>query len=127
MHKVIGSLEELQTLMNIEVCGRVDLIKELETLKQLRFLGVSKFNLKLGRALCNSIKKMNHLQRLILLSQTKNFILDIQAVSTLSHSLWHLILMGQILTLSNWILNLQNLKTLHLCFSRLSNDPLKRL
>ncbi|GMP78440.1 hypothetical protein CsSME_00034362 [Camellia sinensis var. sinensis] len=58
----IGGLEELQNLWYVET--NHGLIKELEKLRQLRKLGITKLEREHGRALCAAIEKMKYLQHL---------------------------------------------------------------
>ncbi|PON81112.1 LRR domain containing protein [Trema orientale] len=98
-HKGIGCLEKLQILGSVDAHHhRLDPVKELEMLRQLRWLTLSHLTAQSGHALCLSIQKMNHLE---LSCRLKN--------------------------MPNWISKLQNLSTLGLNLSRLVDDPLKNL
>ncbi|KAB1221490.1 Disease resistance protein RPM1 [Morella rubra] len=91
------------------------LFKELGQLRQLRVLGVSKLTAEDGRALCASLQNMDHLRYLFASSITEDEFLGIVTME------------GRLEKLPNWIPELQNLATLVLKFSRLVEDPLKRL
>ena len=81
----VGQLEDLQTLVLVEAYpGGSDLVKELEKLRQLRWLGISKLTAEIGNALCASIEKMKHLEKLYIASISEDEILDLQYIS--SHS-----------------------------------------
>ncbi|EXC17139.1 Disease resistance protein RPM1 [Morus notabilis] len=128
IHEGIGCLGELQTLWHVEVNeNSIGLIKELEMLTQLRVLGILKLPAELGDALCASIAKMNHLERLLLVSNSEAEIIDLQAISSPPLSLGILSFMGRLPKISNWILKLSNLHSLAFSFTRFSDDPLKRL
>ncbi|EXB50925.1 Disease resistance protein RPM1 [Morus notabilis] len=128
MHEGIGCLGELQTLEFLEVSNDgTGIITELEGLRQLRILSIYKLTAELGATLCASIVKMNHLECLALVSNSEAEILDLQAISSPPLSLRILSFIGRLSKISNWILKLSNLRTLTLLFSRLSDDPLKRL
>ncbi|XP_024024916.1 probable disease resistance protein RXW24L [Morus notabilis] len=128
MHDGIGCLRELQTLEYLEVSNdRTGIITELEGLRQLRTLGILKFPAELGAALCASIVKMNHLERLVFMSNSGDEILYLQAISSPPLSLRLLCFVGRLSKISNWILKLSNLHVLAFAFSSLSDDPLKRL
>lgn len=124
----IGSLDGLQTLTTLEAPHhRVDLMKELENLKQLRRLGISNLSTKNGRELCSSIEKMNHLKHLDVFSASKNETLDLQSISSTPPFLQHLVLTSLLEKLPEWIPKLENIRQLCLSFSRLREDPLKSL
>ncbi|XP_024019649.1 disease resistance protein RPM1 [Morus notabilis] len=73
-----GRLDVLQTLTLVEAdIGGASLMKELEKLTNLRWLGISKLTKEIWRALCASIGKMNHLKRLFLSSINESDVLDI--------------------------------------------------
>ncbi|GMP78485.1 hypothetical protein CsSME_00034404 [Camellia sinensis var. sinensis] len=124
----IGGLEELQSLCYVETND--GLIKELEKLRQLRKLGITKLEREHGRALCAAIEKMKYLQRLNVGAASKNEILDLQHISSSSppQYLQRLELAGRLEKLPDWIPKLQNLVGLSLIGSGLTkNDPLKAL
>ncbi|CAL5347883.1 unnamed protein product [Camellia sinensis] len=124
----IGGLEELQSLWYVETND--GLIKELEKLRQLRKLGITKLEREHGRALCAAIEKMKYLQRLSVGAASKNEILDLQHISSSSppQYLQRLELAGRLEKLPKWIPKLQNLVGLSLVGSGLTkNDPVKAL
>jgi disease resistance protein RPM1 len=90
-------------------------------------LGISNIAAEHGRALCASIKSMDHLKILALSSISEDGILNLQSISFPPQFLEHIILRGQLEELPNWIPRLQNLVTLGLYFSGLEEDPLKYL
>ncbi|GMP78499.1 hypothetical protein CsSME_00034415 [Camellia sinensis var. sinensis] len=123
----IGGLEELQSLRHVE--PNHGLIKELEELRQLRKLGITKLEREHGRALCAAIEKMKYLKRLRVWASSNDEILDLQYISSSPpHYLQRLYLAGRLEKLPDWIPKLQNLVGLSLVGSGLTkNDPLKAL
>ena len=122
----LGCLKDLQTLTLVEANHQeVGLIKELGKLRQLRMLGISNMTAGNGRALCASIKNMDHLKLLLVSSISEDEILDLQSLSSQPQYLEQLIIRGQLEKFPNWIPELQNLVTLGLYFSGLMEDPLK--
>ncbi|KAL7176960.1 hypothetical protein ACSBR2_030320 [Camellia fascicularis] len=124
----IGRLEELQNLWYVET--NHGLIKELEKLRQLRKLGITKLEREHGRALCAAIEKMKYLQHLSVWASSDDEILDLQYISSSSppQYLQRLRLTGRLEKLPDWILKLQNLVRLSLAGSGLTkNDQLKGL
>ncbi|CAL5416951.1 unnamed protein product [Camellia sinensis] len=109
IHGEIGGLEELQNLWYVET--NHGLIKELEKLRQLRKLGITKLEREHGRALCAAIEKMKYHQHLSVWASSDDEILDLYLEK-----------------LPDWILKLQNLVRLSLAGSGLTkNDQLKGL
>ncbi|XP_024028473.1 disease resistance protein RPM1 [Morus notabilis] len=129
LHRGIGHLEELQTLSNVQALhNEFCIVKELELLTQLRWLGISKLTEEMGRSLCTSIEKMNNLERLTICStDTESEILDLHSISSPPHFLQRLNLMGPLDEFPRWIVNLPYLSRLSLFSSRLSDEPLKYL
>ncbi|CAL5416946.1 unnamed protein product [Camellia sinensis] len=122
----IGGLEELQSLWFVETND--GLIKELEKLRQLRKLGITKLEREHGRALCAAIEKMIYLKHLSVWASGADEILDLQYISSPPQYLPCLELVGHLEKLPEWIPKLQNLVTLLLLGSGLTkNDPLKAL
>ncbi|KAL7209224.1 hypothetical protein ACSBR1_030873 [Camellia fascicularis] len=124
----IGGLEELQSLWYVET--NHGLIKQLENLRQLRKLGITKMEREHGRGLCAAIEKMKYLQHLSVRATSGDEILDLQYISSSSppQYLQHLELVGRLEKLPDWIPKLQNLVRLHLWASGLTkNDSLKAL
>ncbi|XP_028117884.1 disease resistance protein RPM1-like [Camellia sinensis] len=76
----IGALEELQNLWYVETNHGP--IKELEKLRQLKKLGITKLDRELGRALCAAIEKMKYLKTLSVLASSDDEILDLQYISS---------------------------------------------
>ncbi|GMP80259.1 hypothetical protein CsSME_00035428 [Camellia sinensis var. sinensis] len=76
----IGALEELQNLWYVET--NHGLIKELEKLRQLKKLGITKLDREHGRALCAAIEKMKYLKTLSVLASSDDEILDLQYISS---------------------------------------------
>ncbi|PON65811.1 NB-ARC domain, LRR domain containing protein [Trema orientale] len=123
----VGQLEDLQTLILVEAYpGGSGLVKELEKLRQLRWLGISKLTADIGKALCTAIEKMNHLEKLYLASISEDEILDLQHISFPPPCLRYLFLKGRLEKLPDWILS-PNLCVLDLSFSRLTSEPLNCL
>ncbi|GMP78536.1 hypothetical protein CsSME_00034450 [Camellia sinensis var. sinensis] len=124
----IRGLDELKSLWYVETND--GLIKELEKLRQLRNLGITKLEREHGRALCAAIEKMKYLQRLSVRASSDDEILDLQHISSSSppQYLQRLHLVGRLEKLPDWIPKLQNLVGLSLVGSCLTeNDPLKAL
>ncbi|KAL7176958.1 hypothetical protein ACSBR2_030318 [Camellia fascicularis] len=122
----IGGLEELQSLWYVQT--NHGLIKELENLRQLRKLGITKLRREHGRSLCTAIEKMKYLKRLSVRASSDDEILDVQYISSPPQYLQYLELVGRLEKLPDWNLKLQNLLTLRLLGSNLTkNDPLKAL
>ncbi|GMN27190.1 hypothetical protein TIFTF001_040996 [Ficus carica] len=117
--KGIGYLESLQTLMTVEASlTGVDLKKELEKLRGLRKLGITRLTAEVVSALCPSIEKMYHLEYQSLHVTTSHEILDLQTISSPPPYLHRLVLRGLLQTFPNWISSLQNLSMLCLSLSR---------
>ncbi|PON78355.1 NB-ARC domain, LRR domain containing protein [Parasponia andersonii] len=122
-----GDLLDLQTLTFLEAndLGRM---KELEKLRKLRWLGISKVTTETGRALSASFSKMDQLERLVITSIDENEVLDIELHNSSSpHFLRELILTGLLEKLPRWISELQNLRGLSLKFSKLIDEPINYL
>ncbi|KAL5547690.1 hypothetical protein UlMin_002921 [Ulmus minor] len=126
--KGFGCLENLHFLGLVNGYHRgAAFFKELENLRQLRWLHISDLTTENGRALCVTIEKMNHLERLFLHSINKEVILDLEALSSPPHFLSRLELTGRLQKLPDWVSKLQSLSALVLSDSRLADDPLKYL
>ncbi|KAL5547971.1 hypothetical protein UlMin_003202 [Ulmus minor] len=124
--KGFGCLGNLHILAVVNGYHRgADFFKELENLRQLRWLSMSDLTTENGRALCVAIEKMNHLERLHLISN--DVILGLEALSSPPPFLSHLELTFQLQKLPDWVSKLQSLSTLGLNYSRLADDPLKYL
>ena len=125
----IGRLENLQTLMTVEATHLtgIGLVKELDKLRRLRRLGISRLTAEVANALCPCIEEMSHLECLSLDSTSNQELLDLHTISSPSRFLQRLILKGILRTMPHWILSLQNLTMLYLSFSRLTYDPLDSL
>lgn len=128
IHEGVGCLKDLETLLVVDAYGSgIGVIKELEKLRKLRFLGISKLSAETGKALCSSIEKMNHLDLLYVQSISEDEILDVQHISSPPPFLTQLFLMGKLQKFPDWITKVRNLRRLSLNFSRFGNDPLKFL
>ncbi|KAL5546732.1 hypothetical protein UlMin_006419 [Ulmus minor] len=124
MHEGFGNLEDLQTLTLFEAHpGRIGVVKELEKLRKLRWLGVSKLTSETWRGVWASIRNMDHLQRLALFAKDENEVLDLQYISSPPRFLRDLILKGQVQNLPDMIPQFQNLRRLNLDLSRLIDEP----
>ena len=83
IHEGIGNLEELQTLARVEAHpSHVGFVKELESLKKLNVLSISKLTAAIGLALGASIEKMNCLEELFLTSINGEEVLDLNCISS---------------------------------------------
>ncbi|GMN67473.1 hypothetical protein TIFTF001_036530 [Ficus carica] len=124
----IGCLENLQTLMTVDAYGSsLGVIAEIEKLRQLRWLSISKLTTDMVNTLCSFIEKMNHLESLSLYLSNDRETFHLDSISSPPSLLRRLILKGRLEKLPDWILGLQNLTILGLSFSRLVVDPLKAL
>ncbi|XP_059439134.1 disease resistance protein RPM1-like [Corylus avellana] len=125
VHEGVGCLNELQTLASIEANHHgVGVFEDLGKLIKLRMLGISNMTAERGRALCDSIQNMVHLNILLVGSISEDEIIDLQSISTPPPFLAHIYLRGRLERVPNWISELQNLVTLVLFFSSLEEDPL---
>jgi len=125
IHEGVGCLNDLQTLVNIELNHHGGgVFEELGKLSQLRILGVSRMTAERGRDLCTSIQNLVHLKTLLVFSISEDEIIDLESISSPPPFLEHIYLRGRLKKLPNWILELQNLDTLILFFSSLKEGPL---
>ncbi|PON81117.1 LRR domain containing protein [Trema orientale] len=124
-----GCLENLQTLMTVEATHLtgIGLVKELDKLRRLRRLGISRLTTEVASALCPCIEEMSHLECLSLDSTGCQEILDLHTISSPSRFLQRLVLKGILQNLPQWVPSLRNLSMLYLSFSRLTKDPLDHL
>ncbi|KAH7859182.1 hypothetical protein Vadar_032644 [Vaccinium darrowii] len=125
IHGGIGHLEELQTLRDVaandyEEGVNLVTIKELENLRQLRNLVIVNIKRENGKALCTAIKKMKHLETLMVRAMISDEILNLHSLSSPPESLQRLYLLGRLETLPNWISKLNNLTALSLRWSGLT-------
>ncbi|PON92382.1 LRR domain containing protein [Trema orientale] len=128
VQKGIGCLENLNILAVVDAhCSGANLIKELEKLRQLRWLTISKLTKENERALCVSIQIMNHLERLNLVSISTDEILELQSILSPPPFLYHVVLRSRLQSFPSWITKLQKLSTLGLNNTRLIEDPLNNL
>ncbi|MCH79679.1 NBS-containing resistance-like protein [Trifolium medium] len=127
MQKGIGGLISLQKLYFLEADhGGIDLIQELEKLKQLRKLGIKRVRQEYGNALCAAIQEMNHLESLNIGAIDEDEILDLDLLSAPPH-LRVLNLKCRLTKLPKWIPNLKYLVKLRLGLSEFEDDPLDSL
>ncbi|KAL5550590.1 hypothetical protein UlMin_000766 [Ulmus minor] len=122
----VGHLQSLETISLVEDPDGDSLIKDLDKLRNLRELGISKLTRKGGRDLGASIGKMNNLVHLELQAMEEDEILDLQSISPPT-SLHRLFLSGRLEKFPDWFSNLWSLQSLNLCFSRSTDNPLKYL
>ena len=118
-------IEFLQTLHRIKVDHDVRLINELQMLKQMRKLGITDLKREHGRDLCTALEEMVYLQTQSVFSVNKDEILEAQTMSSPPPHLQSLYLHGKSERFPCWISKLNNLVTLGLVFSRLTDDPVK--
>ncbi|GMN66790.1 hypothetical protein TIFTF001_035851 [Ficus carica] len=120
----IGYLESLLILMTVEASlTGVDLKIELEKLRGLRKLGITRLTAEVVSAHCPSNEKMYRLECLSLHATTSHEMLNLQTISSPPSHLQRLALRGLLQTFPNWISSLQNLSLLCLSLSSLSDDP----
>ncbi|POO02844.1 NB-ARC domain, LRR domain containing protein [Trema orientale] len=124
----IGQLQSLQELYFIEVnVFGVDIFEELRKLTKLRKLGIKKLRSADGRALCDCVQKMNHLEVLDVTSISEDETIDLESMSSPPQFLQRLYLYGPLRKLPKWITRLENLVRINIYFSNLEDDPLKAL
>ncbi|XP_057435680.1 disease resistance protein RPM1-like isoform X1 [Lotus japonicus] len=130
----IGSLESLRTLNKIHSASKftyklVHELGKLSQLRELRFSYLLDLQGEQGSALCYSINKMQHLEKLSIAcdsntnSQSQGF-LNLHLISP-QPTLRKLFLQGRLHKFPEWISELKNLAQLTLSFSMLAQDPLK--
>ncbi|MCH96853.1 NB-ARC domain disease resistance protein [Trifolium medium] len=127
----IGGLESLQTLSEVIIDkDGIELIRELEKLRQLRKLSLVGVRREHGSALSSLLDKMRHLEKLRVGSKSRiQFdyeVIDLHLVSS-PPMLRNLRLHGRLEKFPEWIPNLQNLVELLLTRSQLTDDPIKYL
>ncbi|KAK7272902.1 hypothetical protein RIF29_13944 [Crotalaria pallida] len=126
MKEDIRGLEFLQTLRQVETdYGGVELISEIEKLKQLRLLGLIHVKQEHGRALCSLIVHLQQLEKLYIDAISFAEVIDLHHISSPPElPLQKLRIRGKLERFPEWIPNLQNLVNLSLVSSNLTNDPL---
>ncbi|KAL5547624.1 hypothetical protein UlMin_002855 [Ulmus minor] len=122
-YKFIDRIEDTRRL---EDSGGASLIKDLDKLRKLRKLGISKLIREDGRKLGSSLKKMQYLESLYLLAINEDEVLDLASICP-PPTLSYLSLLCRLENLPCWISNLLNLQSLHLFLPRLTDEPLKHL
>ncbi|KAJ1384188.1 Virus X resistance protein-like, coiled-coil domain [Sesbania bispinosa] len=123
----IGDVESLQTLREVEADhGGVELIRELERLRQLRMLGVTNVKKEYTRDLCSSINNMQHLEKLYIAAIDGNEVIDLH-FDVSAPQLLKLRLVGKLDKFPNWVGQLENLVEFSLSHSMLTHDPLASL
>lgn len=126
--KGIGRLKALEKLYFLEAdTVGADLLEELSELTELRKLGIVRLRNEDGKALCDSIQKMEHLESLDISSISENETLDLESMSSPPKFLQRLYLKGHLRKFPEWITELQNLTRIRLKWSKLVDDPLKGL
>ncbi|RWR87898.1 disease resistance protein RPM1-like protein [Cinnamomum micranthum f. kanehirae] len=121
----ICNLKCLQTLERIGANNEI--VKEIGNLTQLRKLTIEKVERNHGVELCASLRKMEGLRLLNVISTREEEILNIEALSSPPTHLETLILHGRLERLPLWIVSLQNLTSVALHWSQLNEDPLSSL
>ena len=109
--------------VDAHLCGS-GLIKELEKLRELRRLAISRLTAEVASALFAYITQFSHLESLSLYLVNNYVIFDLQTISSPPPFLKRLVLKGRLRKFPDWFSCLQNLSMLYLNFSRLSDDPL---
>ncbi|KAL5547001.1 hypothetical protein UlMin_006688 [Ulmus minor] len=128
MHGGFGNLEDLQTMTLLEAHpGGVDMVKDLEKLRMLRWLDISKMTSQCWRGVCASIQNMSHLRRLCIVANDEDEVLDLQYISSPPYYLQELVLIGRLEKLPDLIPKLRNLCGLCLRFSWMIDEPCKCL
>jgi disease resistance protein RPM1 len=123
----IGGMESLQTLSEVRIDeDGIELITELGKLKRLKKLSLFDVREGQGIALCSSINKMYHLEKLYIETKYEKEHLDLSMVSCPS-LLRKLRLQAKLNKLPDWIPNLEILVELSLLYSQLTEDPLESL
>ncbi|PNY05659.1 disease resistance protein rpm1-like [Trifolium pratense] len=127
MNHGIGDIASLQTLREVEADhGGVNLITELERLKQLKMLGLTNVKKEYTRAICSSISEKQHLEKLYIAAINEHEVIDLDFDVSL-HKLQKFRLVGKLERFPYWIRELQNLVKLSFSNSMLTHDPLKSL
>ncbi|XP_061362231.1 disease resistance protein RPM1-like [Gastrolobium bilobum] len=124
----IGRLKALQQLFKVDMTNGDGLIKEVQSLKQLRGFGIIKLRRHNGKPLCIAIEGMTRLQSLSIAAAGENEILDLHSLVNPPHQhLQRLNLYGRLETVPLWIPKLHVLVRLFLNWSGLTEDPLPML
>jgi len=124
----IGDIASLQTLREVQADHRgVELITDLERLKQLKMLGLTNVKKEYTKAICSSIYEMKHLEKLYIAAIDGDEVIDFLNFDVSLHRLQKLRLVGKLERFPYWIRELQNLVKLSLSYSMLTHDPLKSL
>lgn len=124
----IGDIASLQMLREVQADhGGVELITDLERLKQLKMLGLTNVKQEYTEAVCSSINEMQHLEKLYIAAKDKDEVIDFSNFDVSLHKLQKLRLVGKLERFPYWIRELQNLVKLSLSYSMLTHDPLKSL
>ncbi|KEH32912.1 putative P-loop containing nucleoside triphosphate hydrolase, leucine-rich repeat domain, L [Medicago truncatula] len=127
MVKGIKNLTSLQKLCYVEVDhGGVDLIEEMEMLRQLWKLGLRHVKREHGNALSAAVEKMQHLESLNITAICEDEIIDLNFVST-PPKLRRLHLKARLQKLPNWVSKLEGLVEIKLALSKLKDDPMQSL
>ncbi|RDX85778.1 Disease resistance protein RPM1, partial [Mucuna pruriens] len=124
----LGGMTSLQTLCRVKLTeddDNVELIRELGKLKHLRSLHVIDVKERIGSSLCTSINHIQSLEELEIKATFQDAI-DLPDISSLP-MLRHLWLSGKLNKIPEWVPQLQNLVTLYLFCSKLSDEPLQSL
>ncbi|KAL5164777.1 Disease resistance protein RPM1 [Glycine soja] len=122
----IGDLTSLQTLRDMDADHVTEeVMKGLERLTQLRVLGLTCVRGQFKSSLCSLINKMQRLDKLyITVSTFRSINLQFDVCAPV---LQKVRIVGGLKEFPNWVAKLQNLVTLSLTRTRLTDDPLPLL
>ncbi|XP_027082226.2 disease resistance protein RPM1-like [Coffea arabica] len=141
----LGGLLALQSLTTIDASSGSVIVKEIGTLTQLRWLGISNLRREDGKELCSSLATLTSLRQLHIASirndgagyevmdldhyHQQQHSLSSSMPSSFLQSLRMLILRGRLEKMPQWIAHLQSLVRIDLRWSRLrvEEDPLEPL
>ncbi|KAG4923894.1 hypothetical protein JHK87_049434 [Glycine soja] len=119
----IGVLMSLQTLRDMDA---EEVMKELERLTQLRVLGLTNVREEFTSSLCSLINKLQHLEKLYINAKYILGVNDLQ-FDVCAPVLQKVRIVGVLMEFRDWVAKLQNLVTLSLLQTCLTDDPLPLL
>ncbi|XP_024018742.1 disease resistance protein RPM1 [Morus notabilis] len=128
IQKGIRRLRALQKLYFIEANTiGIDVFRELRELRELRKLGIKKLRSEDGRAMCDCIQEMEHLESLSICSTREDEKIDLECLSSPPQFLRRLYLKGHLGKLPEWIPKLQYLVRIRISWSKLEDDLIETL
>ncbi|XP_010255824.1 PREDICTED: disease resistance protein RPM1-like [Nelumbo nucifera] len=118
-------LSNLQTLSGVK--AHKSLASQLGYLNGLRKLYIVEVRREYCTELCAALRRMEHLRSLRICSNTKGDVLDLEMMSPPPPHIEKLSLDGIMECLPQWVCSLNNLHTIKLFDSRLTDDPMLSL